>query len=663
MRIAVIGDDGVGKSTLITCLFRGRYVPQIEDQLPTLFFPRNNDSSIALVDTSPSLDKRKSLLSELRHANCIWLVYSDHYTMERISLFWLPFLRENGVNLPIILCQNKQDHLFANHWDETEPTSLEDEEDVIQLMQDFKEIESFVRCSAKAKCNVNEAFFLCQRAILYPLAPLFDSKIGHLKPLARQALSRIFFLYDEDQSGYLTTAKLQKLQFAVFQNELDDKQIRLIQQTLIKVQEERMISDSAASSRPGSEYLQQQGFKPQCVLYDEEVGGITADGFLTLAQLYCERGRHETIWGILRHSHYTDSLSLDDKFLRPSFYIDPRSRVELSPDGYQFLVDLFTLFDMDNDGGLSPEELDALFTPTPGLPSMWIRVGFPYSTLRNDDNNVTLQGWLAQWSMFVYLDHTDALAYIAMLGYTSKEARSDIKTALKVTKPLKKRNPRSRVYRSYTVKDRQVFNCLVFGATGSGKSTLMSSFLGARAKSHDAKTVASPTVVNTVEMPGGKQIYLILHECGSMQDIEYTSPQVLEECDVICLAYDSSDPDSFAHLVEFRNSHKELDDLPLVFAALKADQDRAQQRCDIQPDEYTSSLGIAAPMHISSNWPSSLSALFVQIVEAAMNPGSATVVFPNEEHETSFIPDIAAGLAVGSAAALAWWWTLHRNRP
>lgn len=662
MRIAVIGDDGVGKSTLITCLFRDRFVPRIEDQLPTLFFPRNNDSTIALVDTSPSLDKRKNLLSELRHANCIWLVYSDHYTMERISLFWLPFLRENGVNLPIILCQNKQDHIFGENPDDNELTSLEDEEDVIQLMQDFKEIESFVRCSAKEKCNVNEAFYLCQRAIVYPLAPLFDSKIGHLKPLARQALSRIFFLYDEDQSGYLTTAKLQKLQKAVFQTELDEEEIRLIQQTLIKVQEESVLSNSAAPSRPGSEGFQDAELDQHLVLYDQGVDGMTAQGFLTLAQLYCERGRHETVWGILRHSHYTDSLSIDDKFLRPTFYVDPRSRVELSPDGYQFLVDLFTLFDMDNDGGLSPEELDALFTPTPGLPALWKKVGFPYSTLRNDDNYVTLQGWLAQWSMFVYLDHTDALSYIAMLGYTSKEARSDLKTALRVTKPLKKRNPQSRVYRSYTVKDRQVFNCLVFGAAGSGKSTLMSSFLGARAKPNDANVAPPPTVVNTVEMPGGRQSYLILHECGNFQNIEYTSPQVLDECDVICLAYDSSDPDSFAHLVELRNSHKELDDLPLIFAALKADQDRAQQRCDVQPDEYTSSLGIAAPMHISSDWPSSLSALFVQIVEAAMNPGSATVLLPNEEQETSFFPDVAAGLAVGSAAALAWWWTMHRNR-
>ena len=114
MRIVLLGDDGVGKSTIITCLFKDKFVPNIEDLLPPLFFPTYDDQTVAVVDTSPALSHRTKLLTELRQANCIWLVYSDNYTMERVSLFWLPFLRNHGVNLPIILCQNKQDQLFTD---------------------------------------------------------------------------------------------------------------------------------------------------------------------------------------------------------------------------------------------------------------------------------------------------------------------------------------------------------------------------------------------------------------------------------------------------------------------------------------------------------------------------------------------------------------------
>lgn len=784
MRIAVIGDDGVGKSSLITCLFKDKFVPNIEDLLPPLTFPLANDTLVTVVDTSPAFQKQEQLLAELRQANCIWLVFSDHYTMERISLIWLPMLRNSGVNVPVILTQNKQDQLFMD-FDDENPTahdsSVEEEEDVIQLMQDFKEIETFVRCSAKLKRNVNEAFYLCQRAIVYPLTPLFNSKQGILKPLTSEALNRIFFLCDDDQTGVLTIDEMQRLQIQVFQAPLDSDEVQLIKETLLNLH--------------ADDFEYQQPYYNQQVLWhtDEEHPGnegITLAGFLTLSQLYCERGRHETVWAILRHFHYTDSLSLDEKFLKPLKNVNPLSRVELSPNGYEFLVDLFTLFDKDNDGGLSPQELETLFIPTPGLPPLWVQTRFPYSTLRNEFGFVTLQGWLAQWSMFVHLDYTSALSYIAMLGYLSRTDQTDLKSAVRVTKPARPRNRKSQIYRRSTVQDRQVFHCIVLGQRSSGKSTLLSSFLerpliqysnnsgektdippetphntekplndinstsrsnssnssssfsdpidpsspnesegiprrhslaveesllhsgigigsgagGAGAETGDitlhghhrtssgvgsgsnasslarqtnnnhggtntTKNSASNTnrsqrhtprtatsgkgsfAVNSVEMPGGKQCYLILQELSIAED----SVEHLDKCDVVCLSYDSSDPDSFESLVELRQRHPELNDVPLVFAALKADLDRVQQRCVEQPDTYTKDLFLAAPMHVSSQWPSSLNALFVQLVESAVHPGQATVKLPGDEDEGKYVPELAIAAGIAGVVAVAWW--------
>lgn len=36
-------------------------------------------------------------------------MYSDHYSYERVALFWMPYFRSLGVNVPVVLCSNKSD--------------------------------------------------------------------------------------------------------------------------------------------------------------------------------------------------------------------------------------------------------------------------------------------------------------------------------------------------------------------------------------------------------------------------------------------------------------------------------------------------------------------------------------------------------------------------
>jgi len=67
---------------------------------------------------------------------------------------------------------------------------------------------------------------------------------------------------------------------------------------------------------------------------------------------------------------------------------------ELSPKGYQFFTDIFESYDQDRDGALSPTELANLFETSPGNP--W--EGNEEITVTTSKGEVTLQGWLAQWS-------------------------------------------------------------------------------------------------------------------------------------------------------------------------------------------------------------------------------------------------------------------------
>ncbi|KAH8154141.1 uncharacterized protein LAJ45_01909 [Morchella importuna] len=608
VRIVVCGDEGTGKSSLITSLVKDIFVTsKIQPVLPAITIGAPENVTTTIVDTTALPHERNTLSKEIRRSNVICLVYSDHYSYERVSLFWLPFFRGLGVNLPVVLCANKSDL----------SPDVNPEEEMMPIMLEFKEIDSCIRASAKEQKNINELFYLCQKAVTHPIAPLYDTKEQNLKPAATAALQRIFFLCDKDQDGFLNDFEIQEFQKKCFDKTLTDEELEEIKAVIGKA------SPSSAT--------------------DE---GISERGFIVLNKTFAEKGRHETIWAILRTFNYTDSLSLKDSFLHPKFEVPPNSSAELSALGYRFFVDLFLLFDKDNDGGLNGDELSALFAPTPGLPTSWVDSSFPSSTVRSEAGHITLQGWLAQWSMTTYQDPKTTLAYLAYLGFESGE-KGGTTAALKLTKPRKKRRRQGKV-------ERNVVLCYVLGASGSGKSSILNAFLNRTFSSTYHPTIKPRTAVNSVELQGGKQCYLILEELGELEPAILENQAKLNACDVVCYTYDSSDPDSFAHIVDLRNRYPELDELPAVFAALKADLDKTTQRAEIQPDIYTREIGMPAPLHVSAAW-TSISELFVTIAEAALSPNTASPrTEPEPVDKTNMY--IAAGVTTCTILTLLFMW-------
>lgn len=617
VRICVCGDESTGKSSLIASLVKDQFVNnKIQPVLPQITIPPSigtpENVSTTIVDTSARPQDRTTLRKEIRKCNVILLVYADHYSYERVALFWMPYFRSLGVNVPVVLCANKSDLAGQG----TTPQVVEEE--LLPVMAEFREIDSCIRTSARDHRNVNEVFFLCQKAVTHPIAPLFDYKEGHLKPLCVDALRRIFYLCDKDQDGYLNEQEMRDFQARCF-----DKPLTADDLDNIKL--------SISKSLPTSELEK----------------GIDLPGFLQLNKLYAEKGRHETIWIILRKYHYTDSLSLEDKFIRPKFDVPEYSSAELSPAGYRFFVDLFLLFDKDNDGGLNDQELEALFAPAPGLPGSWTDSSFPSSTVRNEAGHVTLQGWLAQWSMTTFIEPKTTIEYLAYLGFEPPNPKEPITAALKITKPRKRRRRPGRV-------ERNVVLCYVLGASGAGKSALLDSFLNRPFDGLYHPTIKPRRAVNSVELPGGKQVYLILEELGELEPAILENPAKLDACDLICYAYDSSDPDSFSHIVDLRSKYAHLDELPSIYTALKADKDKTNQRCELQPDQYTASLNMSLPLHVSVTW-GSISELFVGFADAATNPSTA---FPRSNEEgpdrTSLYIALGATACAGVAALTIW---------
>ena len=569
VRICVCGDDGVGKSSIITSLVKDVFVTnKIQPVLPPITLPPTlgtpENITTVIVDTSAFPNERDNLKKQVRKSSAILLVYSDHYSYERVALFWMPLFRSLGVNVPVILCANKLD-LDKSAKNSTAQV-IEDE--MLPVMSEFKEIDSCIRTSARDHHNINEVFFLCQKAVTHPIAPLFDSKELALKPATVTALKRIFYLCDKDQDGLLSDDEMQAFQSKVFEKTLSTDDLSNVKSSV------------------------------------DATDGINLNAFLRLIRLFIDKGRHETVWMVLRNFNYADSLNLKDVYLHPRFDVPQFASAELSPAGYRFFVDLFLLFDKDNDGGLNDSELNALFAPTPGLPSLWIDSDFPSCTLRNDAGHVTLQGWLAQWSMTTFEEPKTTLEYLAYLGFETSE-RGGTAVALKVTKARKQRRKPGRV-------ERNVFLCYVLGAGHSGKSSLLSTFLNRPFNSTYHPTIRPIVAVNSVELHGGKQCYLILKELGEVETAVLENNAKLDACDILCFTYDSSDPDSFTHVVELKKKYPHLDELPAVYAALKADCDKTVQRNEIQPDQLTSAMSMAPPLHVSVRW-GSISELFVQV--------------------------------------------------
>jgi mitochondrial Rho GTPase 1 len=614
VRICVCGDEGAGKSSLIASLVKDGFVAnKIQSVLPAINIPLSphtpENVSTTIVDTSARPQDRTTLRKEIRKCNVILLVYWDHYSYERVALFWMPYFRSLGVNVPVVLCANKSDLAGAGE------TAQVVEDEMLPVMTEFREIDSCIRASAREHRNVNEVFFLCQKAVTHPIAPLFDYKEGNLKPAAVEALTRIFYLCDKDQDGYLNDLEMHAFQEKAFEKPLSDGDLENIKASIEKA------------------------------LPRVDVGkGINLAGFLHLNKMYADKGRHETIWIILRKHHYTDSLSLEDSFIHPKLDVPEYASAELSPAGYSFLVDRFLLFDKDNDGVLNDEELAALFAPTPGLPNSWIETDFPSSTVRNDAGFVTLQGWLAQWSMTTFMEPKTTLEYLAYLGFEAPDPRDGTTSALKITKPRKRRKRPGRV-------ERNVVLCYVLGASSAGKSSLLDAFLSRPFSSLYHPTIKPRRAVNSVELQGGKQCYLILEELGELEPAILENRAKLDACDLICYAYDSSDPDSFAHIVSLRQKYPQLDDLPAMYTALKADRDKTTQRSELQPDTYTSELNMSAPLHVSVTW-NSIGDFFVALGETATNPSTG---FPkNEEPPPDRTPLYVAAGATACAALAAF---------
>lgn len=457
MKIALAGDSGVGKSSLVTALVKDCWPERVQQVVTEIDLP--SDVTLQpgvptqIVDTASTPDKRAHLEASLRSAHVILLVYSipSPTSFDRIPTYWLPYLRSLGIiNVPVILVGNKIDQRT-----DAELTNEALEDELAPVMAEFKEVESCIETSVKEGVNVSEVFYYAQKAVLYPSAPLYDTKAQSLKEPCIAALKRIFRLCDSDKDYLLSDDELNDFQRRCFGVPLQEAELEGIKNLVSSVplpsyyqrppqsdhtqrpqpndgpnrlsaNAPRSSSSSggsadASTSFSRSNHRNRKGSAASSSYTSHphlQDGMLTLSGWLHLHTLFIQRGKLETTWQVLRSYGYSQDLTLSQDYLNPpSFTVPSDCSVELSPYGYSFLTDIFEAHDKDRDGALSQQELTELFATAPGGRHPWEDSDFPHTTVTDENGAVTLQGWLAQWSMTTLLDYKVTLANLAYLGY------------------------------------------------------------------------------------------------------------------------------------------------------------------------------------------------------------------------------------------------------
>ncbi|KAI3668179.1 hypothetical protein L6452_43256 [Arctium lappa] len=576
VRVVVVGDRGSGKSSLIAAAASENFPESVSPVLPPTRLPADyypDGVPVTIIDTASSLEGKAKLEEELKRADAVVITYAcdKPETLNRLQTFWIPEVRRLKVKVPVIVVGCKLD-LRDEHY----PMSLE--QVMAPIMQQFREIETCIECSAANLVQVPEVFYYAQKAVLHPTAPLFDQESQTLKPRCIRALKRIFILCDHDMDSALNDSELNEFQVKCFNAPLQPAEI---------VGVKRVVQEKV----------------PEGV---NELG-LTLTGFLFLHALFIEKGRLETTWSVLRKFGYNDDIELRKENLPVPSKKAPDQSVELTSEAVDFLMGIFSLFDSNNDGALQDSELDELFSTAPESP--WDEDPYKSSLERTELGDIRLSGFLSQWALMTFLDPAKSLAYLIYLGYTNDPA-----TALHLTR---KRTLDVKKQQS----DRHVFQCLVFGPKNAGKSALLSSFVGRPFQQSYTLNSNQCYTVNAVDQLRGTKKTLILREIQEDEVKPFlSSKESLAACDVAVFVFDGSDEYSLKRSSELlmdvaRRGEDTGYGVPCLFIAAKDDLDSYPMAIK-DSEAICQEMKIDAPIHISVK-ERDMNNIFWRIVNAA----------------------------------------------
>uniref|UniRef100_A0A674EK15 Mitochondrial Rho GTPase n=2 Tax=Salmo trutta TaxID=8032 RepID=A0A674EK15_SALTR len=578
VRILLVGEPKVGKTSLIMSLVSEEF-PQVvpyraeEITIPADVTPERVPTHI--VDYSEAEQTDEQLSSEISKANVICIVYAvnNKKSIEKVTSHWIPLINDNtdkDSRVPVILVGNKSDLV--------EHSSMET---ILPVMNQYTEIETCVECSAKNLKNISELFYYAQKAVLHPTGPLYCPEEKQMKLACIKALTRIFKVSDLDNDGILNDNELNFFQRTCFNAPLASQALEDVKNVVRK-----NVIDGVCDN------------------------GLTLKGFLFLHILFIQRGRHETTWTVLRRFGYDDDLELHQDYLFPlTLKVPPDCTTELNHNAYLFLQSVFDKHDKDRDCALSPEELKDLFDVFPYMP--W-GPDVNNTVCTNDQDWITYQGFLSQWTLTTYLDVQRCLEYLGYLGYSIISEQESQAAAITVTRDKKIDLQKKQTQRS-------VFRCNIFGDSGSGKSGFLQAFLGRNLTRQNivSEEHMSYYAISTAYVYGQEK-YLLLHEV--FPDFDVLSDTDLA-CDIVCLVYDASNPHSFEYCARVFKQYFMDTKTPCMMIAAKSDLQETKQLYALTPLEFCRKHKMPPPQAFTCNTADApCKDIYTKLTTMAMHP-------------------------------------------
>ncbi|KAF4028676.1 EF hand associated [Phytophthora infestans] len=446
VRIEVLGDEKVGKTSLICSLVSRHFSEKVPSVLLNVQIPAEESDEnviISITDTSSRVSDLMRVTNAAKRSDAILLVYdlTRPETFQRLRR-WLDFIAKNK-EIPVVLVANKVDINAV-----TPTTDGPYASQVRHLVNTYPFVVSEVECSAKNFTQVAQAFFLAQKAVLYPVAPLYNEKKRQLQPKCRKAIKRTFRLYNRDRSGILSREELNEYQYDCFGVRLLSAEIDTLMDYLSSVEPSGVAPDRS---------------------------GLFVDGFIYLWWLFIDRNRPESGWQVLRSLGYNNDLHLEippERLQLPPFEDDQSA--QLTTHAIEFLTNLFRQFDANKDNNLAENEIEDIFSICEDESAPWTTCSAISSpllyerTLVDGKPTLSLAVWLACWGFVAQENPQKLLETLFYLGYNDK--------LFPAVEFLKSRSLTRKVARI----ERHVVSCYIFGSPESGKEHFLQTFVGGR---------------------------------------------------------------------------------------------------------------------------------------------------------------------------------------
>lgn len=170
--------------------------------------------------------KEEDLKEQVEAASVIVLLYdlTVEEAKKRIESYWLPKISSIDNKIPVIIAGSKKD-LFS------EKTTQK--EFIEGIVKDYPQVDVGIQLSTKMHKDLSDLLYCAQRAVLYPIYPLFNHATKELRPKYVSALERVFRLCDTNHDHYLDDEELQSIQEAAFSTELSNDDIYSIKELLL----------------------------------------------------------------------------------------------------------------------------------------------------------------------------------------------------------------------------------------------------------------------------------------------------------------------------------------------------------------------------------------------------------------------------------------------